>query len=260
MSVASELTKTAKAQIGNGGSKYRRWYSGTSSDCYGIEWCAVFISWLFDQIGGINKYIIKSDGAGSFARYGDGRLGKWYKSGETQPQEGDIITFRWGGSYTDKYHSDHVGYVYAADKNYVYTIEGNTGSSNSDTSSVMYRYYSLTNGVINGYYRPYYIKKEDKSMNFKKGDASDGVLAYKSLLMYAYALGLINTKVDDTNGFGEGTYKATIELQKKYKLEVDGIAGKNTITALRNALRNELKNVKNSVITNTINYLKKEIS
>ena len=97
-------------------------------------------------------------------------------------------------------------------------------------------------------------------MNFKKGDASDGVLAYKSLLIYAYALGLINTKVDDTNGFGEGTYKATIELQKKYKLEVDGIAGKNTITALRNALRNELKNVKNSVITNTINYLKKEIS
>ena len=75
MSVASELTKTAKAQIGNGGSKYRRWYYGTSSDCYGIEWCAVFISWLFDQIGGINKYIIKSDGAGSFARYGDGRLG-----------------------------------------------------------------------------------------------------------------------------------------------------------------------------------------
>ena len=92
MSVASELTKTAKSQIGNGGSKYRRWYYGTSSDCYGIEWCAVFISWLFDQIGGINKYIIKSDGAGSFARYGDGRLGKWYKSGETQPQEGDIIT------------------------------------------------------------------------------------------------------------------------------------------------------------------------
>ena len=43
-------------------------------------------------------------------------------------------------------------------------------------------------------------------------------------------------------------------------VEVDGIAGKNTITALRNALRNELKNVKNSVITNTINYLKKEIS
>ena len=153
-----------------------------------------------------------------------------------------------------------MGYVYAADKNYVYTIEGNTGSGNSDTSSVMYRYYSLSNGVINGYYRPFYSHKEEKSMNFEKGDNSDGVLAYKSLLIYAYALGLINQKVDDTNGFGEGTYKATIEVQKKYNLEVDGIAGKNTITALRNAIRSELKNVRNSVITNTIDYLKKELS
>ena len=71
---------------------------------------------------------------------------------------------------------------------------------------------------------------------------------------------MINQKVDDTNGFGEGTYKATIEVQKKYNLEVDGIAGKNTITALRNAIRSELKNVRNSVITNTIDYLKKELS
>lgn len=260
MSVASELTKIAKAQIGNGGAKYRKWYYGTSSDCYGIEWCAAFISWLFNQIGGINKYIIKSDGAGTLARYSDGKYGKWYEPNEISPKEGDVIMFRWGGYYTDKYHSDHVGYVYAVDKSYVYTIEGNTGSGNSDTSSVMYRCYNLTSGVINGYYRPYYAKKEEKSMNFEKGDSSDGVLAYKSLLIYAYALGLIKQKVDDTNGFGDGTYKATIEVQKKYNLEVDGIAGKNTITALRNAIRNEVSNVKKSVITNTINYLKKEIS
>lgn len=73
-------------------------------------------------------------------------------------------------------------------------------------------------------------------------------------------LGLITSKVDNTSGFGAGTKKATLEVQKKYKLEQDGIAGKNTITALRNAINSELKNVKKSVISATIDLLEKEIS
>ena len=69
-------------------------------------------------------------------------------------------------------------------------------------------------------------------MNFRKGDRSDGVLAYKSLMRAANELGIVKSKVDSTNGFGDGTYKATLEIQKKYKLEVDAIAGVKTITAL----------------------------
>ncbi|MEE0859655.1 MAG: peptidoglycan-binding domain-containing protein, partial [Acutalibacteraceae bacterium] len=59
---------------------------------------------------------------------------------------------------------------------------------------------------------------------------------------------------------GDGTYKATVEVQKKYKLEVDGVAGKNTITALRNAINEQISNVKNAVINSAITYLKKELT
>ncbi len=447
MSVISDLTKIAKSEIGNNGSKYRKWFYNRTEDYYGVNWCAVFISWLFNQVGGIDKYVVKTDGAGTVARYSDGKYGKWYEPNQITPREGDIVMFRWGGTYTDKYHSDHLGYVYSADGTYIYTIEGNTGSNNADTSSVMYKSYSLLNSVINGYYRPnygdqkykvylspsnqdgnkyatgntnemevcykiatatgkylgengfevkiakkgqsneasieesnswgadlhipihtnagggkgclailysydsenvalakpilnvvkdvipsktskgyftyadimgntsaqlkelsetvaiacylecefhdnkeyaqwltdntdtlgkaicrgildYYGKdiqtenneSEENDMNFSKGESSDGVLAYKSLLIIANALGLITSKVDNSNGFGDGTYKATVEVQKKYKLEVDGIAGVKTITALRNAVNKELSDVKKAVINSTIEYLKKEIS
>lgn len=260
MSVIDALTRIAKSQIGNNGSKYRKWFYNRTSDYYGVNWCAVFISWLFNQVNGLDRYMIKTDGAGTVARLSDGKYGKWYEPNEITPREGDIVMFRWGGSYTDKYHSDHLGYVYYADSSYIYTVEGNTGSNSADYSTVMYKQYSKTNGVINGYYRPYYNQKEEKEMNFKKGDKSDGVLAYKSLLQQGQKLGIIKSKVDNTNGFGGGTYKATLEVQKKFKLEQDGVAGKNTITALRNAINKELDNVKKAVVNATIDIMKKEIS
>ncbi|MEE1076499.1 MAG: peptidoglycan-binding domain-containing protein, partial [Acutalibacteraceae bacterium] len=145
-------------------------------------------------------------------------------------------------------HSDHLGYVYSADSAYIYTIEGNTGSNNADYSSVMYKRYSRSNGVINGYFRPNYeVKKESeekKMNNFTKGDKGDGVLAYKTLLIQAETLGLITQTVNPDNVFGEGTLKATKEVQEKYKLEIDGIAGKNTITALHNAINKAIVDVR----------------
>ena len=257
MSTISNLTKIAKGEIGNNGSKYRKWFYNRTSDYYGVNWCAVFICWLFYMVGGLNKYLIKTDGAGTIARYSDKKYGKWYEPNEITPQEGDIVMFRWGGSYTDKYHSDHVGYVYAVDDNYIYTIEGNTGSNNADYSSVMYKQYKRTSSSINGYYRPNYLdskkEREEKSMNFTKGDKSDGVLAYKSMLIQAESLGLITQKVNADNVFGDGTLKATKQVQEKYKLEVDGVAGKNTITALHNAINEAIADIRkcdrNTVLT-----------
>ena len=55
-------------------------------------------------------------------------------------------------------------------------------------------------------------------MNFKKGDKSDGVLAYKALLMLANDYNIINAKVDNSNSFGQGTYDATIAVQKYFNL------------------------------------------
>ena len=257
MSTISNLTKIAKSQIGNNGSKYRKWFYSRTSDYYGVNWCAVFISWLYNQVDGLNKYLVKTDGAGTVARYSDNKYGKWYEPNQITPKEGDIVMFRWGGTYTDKYHSDHLGYIYKTDNTYIYTIEGNTGSNNADTSTVMYRSYRKSNGVINGYYRPNY-EREDTDMSFSKGDKSDGVLAYKSMLIQARTLGIITQKVNSDNVFGEGTLTATKQIQKKYDLEVDGVAGTKTITALQKGINKELASVKNAVINGVVAYLEKE--
>lgn len=235
------LIAIAKAEVGNGGSKYRKWFYGSEQS--GVAWCAVFVSWCFAKAG---IKMLKTDGAGCFAREGQGTYGKWHESEysdkSTTPKKGDIVTFTWNyaGRYPnqDKYYSDHVGIVYAVDSNYIYTVEGNAGNTN-DTSTVKLKSYSRTSGCINGYYRPNY-ESEENYMEIKKGDKNEFVLAYKSLIMQAKALGLINASVDNSNGFGTGTYNATVAIQKKYKLDVDGIAGVKTITALRNAINTEL--------------------
>ena len=234
-----KLVAIAKSQAGNGPYKYRKWFYGTEQ--YGVAWCAVFVSWCLAQAGITG---IKTDGAGCFAREYQ-TTGKWHESeysdSSTTPKAGDIVTFTWNyaGRYPnqDRYYSDHVGIVYAVDSNYIYTVEGNAGNSN-DTSTVKLKVYNRTSSCINGYFRLYTTdnSKEDDEMNFKKGDKSDGVLAYKSLLQQGQKLGIIKSKVDNTNSFGGGTYKATLEVQKKYGLVVDGVAGVRTITALRNAV------------------------
>ena len=273
MSIIEKFINVAKSEVGNGGRKYRQWFYG--SEQYGVAWCAVFVSWCLAQAGITG---IKTDGAGCFAREYPDR-GKWFESeysdSSTQPEPGDIVTFVWNyaGRYyqNDKYYSDHVGIVYAVDSNYIYTVEGNAGASN-DTSSVKLKSYSRTNGCINGYFRLNEFmsgntESEENYMEIEKGNKNNFVLAYKSMLIQAKALGIISQTVDESSGFGEGTYKATIEVQKKFNLDVDGVAGIQTITALRNAINaatDKLKNTKsdrNAVLDEAaaaINKLKAE--
>ena len=275
MSIVDKFIKTAKVEVGNGGRKYRQWFYG--SEQYGVAWCAVFVSWCLAQIGITD---IKTDGAGCFAREYQSR-GHWFESeysdSSTTPKAGDIVTFVWnyGGRYyqQDKYYSDHVGIVYAVDNNNIYTIEGNAGASN-DTSTVKYKSYSRKSGAINGYFRLNEFtftsgkESEENYMEIKKGDNNNFVLAYKAMLIQARTLGIINQKVDNTSGFGDGTYKATIEVQKKFNLDVDGIAGVQTITALRNAINAAMEKFikpvteRNAVLdeaVTAINKLKEEV-
>jgi len=246
MATVEQLTSIAKQQIGNGGSKYRKWFYNRDTDYYGVNWCAVFISWLFNQVGGLNKYIVKTDGAGSIPRESiSAGLGGWYESeysaNATTPKAGDVVVFTWNGiGYMpgqDKYYSNHVGYVYAVDNANIYTIEGNTNSKDADQSVVAYHTYNRKSGCINGYFRPNYAESEDEEvMEFKKGCKSNAVLMLKSLIREAHDLGIISANCDTTDVFGDGTDKAVHEIQKKYNLTVDGIAGVKTITTLRNAI------------------------
>ncbi len=217
---------------------------------YGDAWCAWFVSTIAKECG-LTDIIPITGGAGCFPREGVAKgMGTWHEGHNSVPRKGDIIVFTWNGlgsyesSGQDKYFSDHVGIVVKVANGYVHTIEGNANGTNTG-STVCEKSYPLYSGKINGYYRPNY-KNGDDEMNFQKGDKSDGVLAYKSLIRVANSLGMVKATVDKTNSFGDGTYKATIEIQKKYKLEVDGIAGVKTITALIGGILAELTTLKKS--------------
>lgn len=163
-----KMNEIALQQVGKTGDIYESWY-GMYAD-----WCAMFVSWLFNQVNGLDKYIVKSAVAGEIPRSSDASgYGTWYEDectdSSTVPKPGDIILYDpWIGSYTipypangnDKYYSSHIGYVYKVDDQYVYSIEGN-GSSGGYNGVWEHKHSRKDCGSgtvqgINGYFRPNY--------------------------------------------------------------------------------------------------------
>ena len=135
------MIEVAIMQIGNGGELYWSWYGFNSR----VEWCAVFLSWVADQLGYIEADIIPR-----FSWCDDGirwfrERGQWQPRGYI-PAPGDIIFFDWNGDGV----SDHVGIVEFVEGHTVHTIEGNT------SDSVARRSYRLDNSSIQGYGLPAY--------------------------------------------------------------------------------------------------------
>ena len=159
---SASVTKTGKAAIdkmteialkeadeGTGPQKFKDWFGSDE------EWCGMFISWLFDQVNGLDKYYVKNGFAGGGARSSIERgYGTWLEDectdSKTVPKQGDILHYKYYPS-VDKYSSEHVGYVYKVDDTYVYTVEGNY-----DPNHVATVKYERKSCDINGYYRPNY--------------------------------------------------------------------------------------------------------
>ena len=66
----------------------------------------------------------------------------------------------------------------------------------------------------------------------KYGLHNTAILAFKKQLITLYNMGIIKTKVDNSDGFGDGTLKAVKEVQKVAGLIIDGIVGEKTINAI----------------------------
>ena len=75
---------------------------------------------------------------------------------------------------------------------------------------------------------------------FKKGDANEGVYAYKQLLISLKKAKVITQVVDDNNICGDGTLEATKQVERAAKIEVDGLAGSRTIRACYILLVNKI--------------------
>ena len=154
----SLYNKTANAGSANYtkyGYEMHKLYPATMD--YPAAWCDAFVDWCFVQAFGkdlavkmlhrFDDYTVNS--AGYFKNNKE-----WYKT----PKTGDQIFFTnaSGGIC-------HTGLVYAVDKNYVYTIEGNTSSSSGVVANggcVAKKSYRLNYSRIAGYGRPNYALAE----------------------------------------------------------------------------------------------------
>lgn len=131
MATANDILKKAESQIGYcrwddemAGTIFGRWYAQKTGSSYfgtnGVPFCAMFVSWVFDQCGEEEPYL-PTAGCGTM-------LARARSAGLVLPDTrgaipGDVVIFDWG---YDNIGHDHVGLVEANRGGYIQTIEGNT--------------------------------------------------------------------------------------------------------------------------------------
>lgn len=134
---SNNMVQVALQEVGNiGGEKYWSWYGFDSR----VEWCAIFVSWVANEVGYIENNIIPKFSVVGVGANWFKALGQW-KENDYVPKSGDIIFFDWENDG----RLNHVGIVERVDNNKVYTIEGNSNDVCKNNS------YSLDSGVIAGY-------------------------------------------------------------------------------------------------------------
>lgn len=126
------------------GTKYGRWYGSKYGSCFagnGVPFCAMGVSWVFDQAG--------AKAVGLPGAYCPTMLAAARAAGKTvnkyQAKFGDIVYFDWGPDGI----TDHVGLVYANNGSYLTCLEFNT-----DNGIVAYKTRSFN--TICGVVRPDY--------------------------------------------------------------------------------------------------------
>lgn len=140
---SSDMVQIALSQVGNvGGQPYWSWYGFSSR----VEWCAIFVSWVSNEAGYIEKGILPKFSGCSTGVNWFKAMGQWQQKGYI-PKEGDIIFFDWEMDG----QVNHVGIVEKVKNNIIYTIEGN---SSNDTCKQ--QQYSINSNVIFGFGTPAY--------------------------------------------------------------------------------------------------------
>ena len=184
--VTADFISAAQSQIGKDGT----WSWKTSGLSRGQPWCAAFVVSCAKSAGILGKLIPVTYGAGEIPKQGVKKgWGEWHAGpywGTTfKPQSGDIVLFRWDdkSSYSgqDKYYSDHVGIVEKFEGTRVTTIEGNSGSGDSNYARKVCRVeYTYTSTCINGYYRPDWAKCGGSAAGLGSGYYSGPLYDYEN--------------------------------------------------------------------------------
>lgn len=123
------------------GDKYWKWYGFDER----VEWCAIFVSWVANELDLLNNTIPKFSGVGTGIDWFK-ENGRWENKGYS-PRPGDIIFFDWEPDGK----ANHVGIVVNTDGNTINTIEGN-----STDDGVRKKSYNINSDVIYGFGVPNY--------------------------------------------------------------------------------------------------------
>lgn len=151
----------------------------------------------------------------------------WNETKGRLPAPGELVFYNWEAENTD---ADHVGLVEKMENGKISVIEGNY------SQSVKRRYIPINYKYIRGYGVPKYDKAPPKKEDFemkvkllKNGSKGEDVRALQILLMgRGYSCG--NCGADGI--FGNDTHSAVCKYQRAKSLEVDGIAGEQTVGSL----------------------------
>jgi len=122
---ANEIISKAASQIGIAEIpinqvKYNDWYYGRTVNGSAYPWCAAFVSWVMNEVGGLSLI----GGKNVAVRYILTNMRNLGLEVST-PKKGDIIFFVWVGDS----QSNHIGFVESVNGSTVTTIEGNTSDA-----------------------------------------------------------------------------------------------------------------------------------
>ena len=161
-------------------------------------------------------------------------MGAWEEQDHVLPKPGWLLFFNWeAADGEDTGDADHVGIVESVANGQISVIEGNY------QKSVKRRNIPVNYKYIRGFGVPKYDaapkKKEEFEMKvnlLKPGCKGEDVRALQILLMgRGYSCG--NSGADGV--FGNDTHSAVCAYQRAKKLDVDGIAGEQTMGSLLGA-------------------------
>lgn len=236
----------AKNEVGykeekNNITKYSKFFDSEVTNYFntkkqGAAWCSIFVNFLFVKAYGAEKakqmlYEPQNGNCAAGCKYAAAYF-KTKAAFYSTPQIGDQIFFGAPGN------EQHTGIVVKADRDYVWTIEGNKNNMVCECR------YSLNDKNISGYGRPNWslandtqpVITEDKCMIelpvLKLGSKGDAVKSLQILLNGYNFVGKNGRKLTVDGDFGANTDYALRAFQKSAGLTPDGVCGVKTWPAL----------------------------
>ena len=212
-------------EVYNSQKKLPRNHKMTETD----PWCAAFVSAVAVKLGYTDIIPTECSCGRLIALLQEKNA--WQEADDRLPKPGELIFYDWEAPATGENTGapDHVGIVESVKNGKITVIEGNLSRAVKRREiPVNYRY-------IRGFGTPKFHKETEKGgyvmelQNLKNGNKGEAVRALQILLMgRGYSCG--NSGADGI--FGNDTHSAVCRYQKTMALEVDGIAGKETMSSL----------------------------